>query len=191
MHLHTPNPHAPKLAILALTAMLLLPVAVGMIAGVAGADGGLVGVVVFMLTSALTVAGCVVYGIYAAARDRFRYREALADPQRVRHAGPPSIALLARGFVYSLLGLPLGLASFGAYCDSRAGDGSQAFGVALFFVLSALAFSAAGSSLSRYLLHRQAWKEALHEMWANGQFVSGSGRSPAKYGRTDARHVLY
>ena len=191
MHLHTPNPHASRLAILALTAMVPLPMAVGMVAGAAGADGGRVGVATFMITSALTVAACVVYGIYAAARDRFRYREALADPRRVRLAGPPSGALLARGFVYGLIGLPLGLASFGPYCDSRAGDGGQAFGVALFFLLSALSFSAAGSSLSRYLLHRQAWKESLQEIWAKDQSVSRPGRSPANCGRTDARHVLY
>jgi hypothetical protein len=190
MHPRPSDPFARTLAIFSLSAMLPLPLVVGIIAGAAGADGGRIGVGVFMVSSAVTVAACIVYGIYAAARDRFRYREALADPQRVDHAGPPSLALLARGFVYGLLGLPLGLASFGAYCDSRAGDGGHAFGVAFFFLLSALALSAAGSSLSRYLLHRQAWKESLQEIWVKRQSVSPSGRSPANCGRTDAGHVL-
>lgn len=184
------DPLARKLAIFSLSAMVPLPLLAGIIAGAAGADGGLVGVGVFMISSAVTVAACVVYGIYAAARDRFRYREALADPQCVDLAGPPSLALLARGFVYALLGLPLGLASFGAFCDSRAGEDGQAIGVAFFFLLGALAFSAAGSSLSRYLLHRQAWKESLQDIWVKRQCLSRPVRSPANCGRTDAGHVL-
>lgn len=161
MHPRPTDPLARKLAILGLAAMVPLPMLVGIVAGAAGADGGQFGVATFMVSSAVTVLLTVVYGLHATARNRFRYREALADPERVARAGPPSMALLARAFVYSLLGLPLSAASFGAYHDSAAGDTGHAIGVAFFFVLGLLAWSAAASSVSRYLLHRQAWRESV------------------------------
>lgn len=163
-------------AVLTLFAMFGLPFIVGGIASCAGFSGRQAALTTFTLSTLFVIFGCIACSVLLGIRGRVAHRKALADPEFVARSGPPSPALPARAFISALCATLAGAFFLELYTGTNAGETDRAMIAASLFVGTMWLLGAAGSALSRYLLHWQAWQEHLMLVRSNARKLRTHGR---------------